>query len=398
MVNESERSLETAAHDSRPQPCICIDGYSDSAGSVRVFLAATSLRPAYGGPARSVSRLSSALAEAGIDVGVWASDQSAVTTSLLGKDAPVHRLTGSLREAVDTFGNVDVFHDNGMWLSHNHRLAHLAHARGIPRVVSTRGMLEPWALNHKRLKKRVAWALYQRRDLTTARYHHTTADVEMRNVQRLELGVPVGAIPNGVDIPELDRDRASERDTTRNEYRTALFVGRIYPVKGLPMLIEAWARVRPRGWRLRIAGPDEAGHRAEVEQAASAAGVTDVISFAGPLDDEAKRSALLAADLFVLPSYSESFGVALAEALAHAVPVLTTTAVPWSMLRERRCGWQVNPNVDGIAAGLREATSLDAHTLQAMGARGRELVAAEFGWERVAKRFLLMYESLVCTS
>jgi glycosyltransferase involved in cell wall biosynthesis len=359
---------------------------------VRVFLSVASLRPAYGGPARSVSRLSTALAASGIDVGVWASDQSAATTPLLTKDAPVRRLTGTVREAVDTFGNVDVFHDNGMWLPYNHQLARLAHTRGIPRVVSTRGMLEPWALNHKWGKKRVAWWVYQRSDLATAQYHHTTADVEARHVQQLDLGVPVGTIPNGVDVPELDGDRPTNRDSPTTEYRTALFVGRIYPVKGLPMLIDAWARVRPPGWRLTIAGPDEAGHRAELEQAAAAAGIKDVVSFAGPLDDEAKRSALLNADLFVLPSHSESFGVALGEALAHGVPVLTTTAVPWPMLRERGCGWQVDPTVDGIARGLRAAMSLDSATLHVMGARGRKLVAAKFGWERIARSFLLLYD------
>jgi glycosyltransferase involved in cell wall biosynthesis len=398
VVDESECSREAAAGERALRPCIYVSGHRNSASPVKVFLAATSLRPSYGGPARSVSRLSTALAESGINVGVWASDQSAVTTPLLRMGTSVRPLTGTLDEALAAFGHVDVLHDNGMWLSHNHQLAHVARARGIPRVVSTRGMLEPWALNHKRLKKRLAWWLYQRSDLRTAQYHHTTADVETRNVQRLDLGVPVGAIPNGVDVPALDRDRSSAPETARKDCRTALFVGRIYPVKGLPMLIAAWARIRPHGWRLKIAGPDEAGHRAAVEKAAAAAGVNDVISFAGPLDDEAKRSALFDADLFVLPSHSESFGVALAEAMAHGVPVLTTTAVPWPMLRERGCGWQVDPTVDGIARGLREAMSLDAATLQAMGANGRELVATEFGWERIAKLFVVMYDNLLCTS
>src|SRR5437868_11890428 len=239
------RPREPAAHETASDLRSSVSGHPDPAGSVRIFLAVASLRPAHGGPARSVSRLSTALTESGIDVGVWAPDQSAVTTPLLAKGASVHRLTGTLPEALHTFGKVDVLHDNGMWLPYNHRLARLARARGIPRVVSTRGMLEPWALNHKRGKKRLAWWLYQRSDLATAQYHHTTADVEARNVQRLDLGVPVGAIPNGVDVPELDRNRSTNRDSPATAYRTALFVGRIYPVKGLPMLIDAWARVRP---------------------------------------------------------------------------------------------------------------------------------------------------------
>ena len=143
---------------------------------MKVFLAVTSLLPDYGGPAFSVSRLAIALAEAGSAVGLWAPDQSAATTSLLPVASSVQRLAGTETEAMGSFGIADVIHDNGVWLPHNHRLAELAQRRAIPRLVSTRGMLEPWALNHKWWKKRFAWWLYQRRDLKRACYHHTTAE------------------------------------------------------------------------------------------------------------------------------------------------------------------------------------------------------------------------------
>lgn len=365
--------------------------------TMKLFLAGTSLHPAYGGPAYSVSRLAMALTETGVQVGLWSADQSAASTPLLPAGSPVRRLTGTEAEALDSFGKTDVLHDNGIWLSHNHRLAEVAAERGIPRVVSTRGMLQPWAMNHKRLKKRLAWWLYQRRDLKRARCHHATAEAEASNVQRLGLGVPVRVIPNGVDVPEVGRKAGSVEDGKigRGGKKTALFMGRIYPVKGLPMLVEAWARVRPDGWLLQIVGPDEVGYRAEVEKAVSAAGLNEVISFVGPLDGQTKRSVLLDADLFVFPTYSESFGMVIAEALAHGLPVLTTTGAPWSMLPKRDCGWWVEPTVDGIAKGLRQATSLDIEALAQMGVKGREWVAAEFGWETVAQQFVATYEALL---
>ena len=177
--------------------------------------------------------------------------------------------------------------------------------------------------------------------------------------------------------------------------RTALFLGRIYPIKGLPMLVQAWARVRPDGWLLRIAGPDEAGHRKQVEKAVSDAGLSEVISFTGPIGHRMKKSAFFDADLFVLPSHSESFGMAVAEALAHGLPVLTTKGTPWSILPESGCGWWVDATVDGIAQGLRQATVLDPETLQSMGAKGRALAIAEFGWKRVAELMLSTYESIL---
>ena len=120
---------------------------------MRVFIGATSLRPAYGGPAFSVSRLAIALAEAGADVGLWSSDQSAGDTHFAGLAHAVSRLIGNAAEALDRFGKPDILHDNGIWLRHNHQLAKLALQRGIPRIVSTRGMLEPWAMRHKSWKK-----------------------------------------------------------------------------------------------------------------------------------------------------------------------------------------------------------------------------------------------------
>jgi glycosyltransferase involved in cell wall biosynthesis len=364
---------------------------------VKVFLAGTSLQPDYGGPAFSVSRLAVALTECGAGVGLWAPDQSAATTLLLPPGSSVQRLTGTAAEALDSFGKTDVLHDNGVWLAHNHRLAELAARHDIPRLVSTHGMLEPWAMNHKRWKKSLAWWLYQLRDLKRARCHHATAETEAQNVERLGLGVPICVIPNGVDVPELRPKIAGAEGEKelRGGLKTALFLGRIHPKKGLPMLIEAWARVRPDGWLLQIAGPDEAGHRAQVENAVLAAGLGEVISFVGPIEGEKKQSALFNADLFVLPTYSENFGIVIAEALAHELPVLTTTGAPWSMLPERACGWWVDARVDRIAEGLHQATSCDSETLEYMGARGRAWVRAEFGWERVAKKFMTTYEGLL---
>jgi glycosyltransferase involved in cell wall biosynthesis len=341
-----------------------------------------------------------ALAEAGAEVGLWASDQSAAVTPLLPARSSVQRIIGTEAEALGRFGQTDILHDNGIWMPHNHRLAVLAERHGIPRVVSTRGMLEPWALRHKRLKKNLAWWLYQRRDLKRARCHHTTAESEARNIQHLGLGVPVVAVPNGVDVPE---ERPSvlgsePEKAVQSGRRTALFLGRIYPVKGLPMLVEAWARVRPDGWLLRIAGPDEAGHQKQIERAVSAAGLGEVVSFTGPIGHRMKKSAFFDADLFVLPTHSESFGIVVAEALAHGLPVLTTTGAPWSTLPESGCGWWVDATVDGIAEGLRQATILDPETLQAMGAKGRALIIAKFGWKRVADLILSTYGAILANA
>jgi glycosyltransferase involved in cell wall biosynthesis len=357
---------------------------------MRIFLSGTSFRPSYGGPARSVSRLALALAANGIDVGVWAPDQSAEDTEFLGDDSRVRRLWGTVEEALENFGSPDVIHDNGIWLRHNHRLAVLARNRGIPRLVSTRGMLEPWAMSHKRLKKKLAWWLYQKSDLAGASCHHATASQEGRGLDRFGWKVPICRIPNGVDMPEVP-----VRAPDAAGLRTALFVGRLYPVKGLPLLIEAWARVRPAGWRVCLVGPDEGGHRAELEALVKQVNLAGVFEFTGSLRCEALERAYAQADLFVLPSHTENFGMVIGEAMARRLPVLTTRGTPWELLEHENCGWWVPVSVDGIASALADATRRSAAELAGMGLRGQRIVSERYGWGKIAREFAACYEWLL---
>ena len=287
---------------------------------MKVLLTVASLAVSYGGPAVSVFSLGRALARVGCKVGVWAPDQSIREVS---PTDDIELLAGPWDRSLRTFGDVDVLHDNGIWLPHNHALAAVARASRVARVTSPRGMLAPWALNHKALKKKLAWWFYQKRDLASANMLHATSEAEGADIERLALGPRVVVIPNGVFWGDMPAPRASP---CVNGRRTALFLGRLYPVKGLPLLIDAWAKVRPPGWRLVLAGPDEQGHKAELEALIEKSGLGDVVTFTGSVAGKDKAELLSGAELFVLPSLSESFGMAIAEALAAGKPVLTTTA------------------------------------------------------------------------
>ena len=358
---------------------------------MKVLITAASFLQSYGGPAFSVSRLARALAERGVDVGLWAPDGSAVSSPILADDRSLVRLDGDLGAAVGAFGQPDIFHDNGVWRPYNFAVARLADKTNTPRIVTTRGMLEPWAMQHRRLKKKLAWALFQRRDLTTARCLHATAGSEAQTLMTYGLGVPVHIVPNGVDEVAADHSVRASKGVERK----ALFLSRIHAKKGLPMLVEAWARVRPKGWILEIAGPDEEGHLAEVEQLVRASHLGDVVRFIGPVDSAHRSSVYGSAELFVLPTHSENFGMVIGEALAHGVPVLTTKGAPWPTLGDRGCGWWVDTTVDGIEEGLLQATGSEPATLARMGTRGRDFVQQEFGWTRVAEQMFEVYEEVL---
>ena len=182
-----------------------------------------------------------------------------------------------------------------------------------------------------------------------------------------------------------------------NRCRRALFVSRMHPKKGVLELVEAWARVNPKGWQCELVytlnGDEERAYEAAVKARIVALDLSyagkDVDSAAdfiltGPLDDKEKWSAYARADLFVLPTYSENFGIVVAEALWAGVPVVTTKGTPWRELLERRCGWWIDlPPKESLEAALREATSLSREALREMGACGRKLVEEKYTWKAV---------------
>jgi len=363
--------------------------------SLKVLLSVASLAPSYGGPARSVSRLAAGLAQAGLEVGLWAPDDSAQHSPLTASLPEVTKLGGPLKQALAAFGLPQVIHDNGLWLPHHQALARLAQQRQIPRLVSTRGMLEPWARQHKRWKKQLAWWLYQQRHLRQAQCHHVTAEQERGNLRQLKLNVPTCCLPNGIDLPALSQLTQTDSPHDSGAPRIALFVGRLYPVKGLPMLIEAWSTVRPPGWTLEIVGPDEGGHLATLQHQVAEAGLQREIGFLGELEGPALQAAFQRAALFVQPSHSENFGMAIGEALAYGLPVLTTQGTPWPQIPQQGCGWWVPATAAALTPALQEATQLPSPTLHEMGCRSRQLVESGFSWERLSHQMAECYRWLI---
>ena len=357
---------------------------------MNLLLCVSSLDPAHGGPAVSVSQLGAGLAREGMAVGLWAPDGSAMASPLVQKEKRLLPLAGNLKQVLRSF-RPDIVHDNGIWMAHHHLLAKLTEQCNLPRIVSIRGMLEPWALAHKRIKKKLAWLAYQKRDLNRAAILHATADSEAGAIANLGLLPKVVVLPNGVDIPAALANHARAPD----QPRTALFLSRIHPKKGLDMLIDAWNAVRPEGWRLRIVGSGARSYCNEVVKRIARASLERQVSLEGPLYGDAKTRAFTSADAFLLPSHSENFGIVVAEALAHGVPVLTTKTTPWQTLESENCGWWVSPTTAAIATGLAEVVKASDETRKAMGARGRAFVKRQFAWSAIARNMRATYESIV---
>ena len=293
----------------------------------------------------------------------------------------------------------DIVHVHGFWHPVVHAGVMAAHRRGVPVVLSPQGSLTPWAMQFRAWKKRLAWLLYQRRSFYAVDIYHSCSTEEVEDLKRFRVCKPVCTVPIGCDLPaELRSPLPPERT------RAVLFLGRLHPKKGIDVLIEAWAHLKGQSsafslqpsafskWQLLIAGPDESGYAEVLKKMAQQHGVADSVRFENAVYGAEKYRLYQTADLFVLPSHSENFGVSVAEALAMGVPAITTRGAPWKCLEEERCGWWVDIGVAPLAAALQEAMQLSDEDRQAMGRRGAAMVRERFSWERIGLEMARVYD------
>jgi glycosyltransferase involved in cell wall biosynthesis len=298
-------------------------------------------------------------------------------------------LSRALRGRLET-EPYDVLHTHGLWLMANVYPAATARARGVPLLLSPRGMLGEGALGFSRWRKRAFWALMQKRAARAVGCFHATSIQEYRDIRNFGLRQPVAVIPNGIDIPAPPPDREDRE-------RLVLSLGRVHPKKGLDRLIRAWALLPETvrvGWNLRIVGPDEGNHAAELRRLVAELGLAGV-TISEPVFGEEKRRLMARAWVFALPTLSENFAMTVAESLAVETPVISTVGAPWQGLETHRCGWWVEHGPEPMANALAEAMALSPGELAGMGARGRDWMRRDFGWARIAEDMQAVYRWLL---
>jgi glycosyltransferase involved in cell wall biosynthesis len=275
----------------------------------------------------------------------------------------------------------DAVHLHGLWDPLVLAGAREAGRAGIPAVLSPHGVLAPWAARRRTLAKRAVWHLLARPCFRRIGAWHATSGQEAEQIRCWGWRGAVGTVPLGVDMPgDLPDASGPAAARTAGAPRTALFLSRLHAKKGLPMLLAAWAGVRPTGWQLVIAGPGSPGAIAALRSDIEALRLSSDVRLAGEVRGEERERQYREADLLVLPSYTENFGLVVAEALARGLPVITTRGTPWQELAAHRCGWWVEAAVAPLAQALQEASALSDDERRAMGLRGRDLVRTRYSW------------------
>ncbi|SNT36836.1 glycosyltransferase [Tropicimonas sediminicola] len=281
----------------------------------------------------------------------------------------------------------DITDVQGLWTYPS--LANFNHHRatGTPYLVTPRGMLDPWARDRSALRKRIVRLWFEDAHLRAAACLRATAEMEAEHFRSFGLTNPIAIVPNGVEIPTL-----LARPRSKSGRRRLLFLSRIHPKKGLQLLLNAWGAIeasRPE-WDLVIAGPDELNHTIEMQSLARRLGLSRV-KWQGPVHGADKTALYRSADLFILPTHGENFGLVVAEALAHEIPVITTRNAPWAGLETHGCGWWIPLEDQGLRNTMILATAQPAETLHQMGAKGRSWVTRDFGLDQVAVKMLEVY-------
>ncbi len=352
---------------------------------MKIAMTVESLSPTAGGTAEVVRELTNALPKASneISLQIFSHSRKSETTELNSKSISIECVSSweyGLARQMEKVGIKDcnIIHDHGQWLPINHASRVVASKYSIARVVSPHGMLSPWARTQKRLKKLLAWRLYGRRDLECANVVHATSQLECDELRNFGILAPIAIIPNGVILP------LQPSDFTKPVRPYILFMSRIHKKKGIVELLRVWARLGDNGFDLVLAGPDEQGIMASSR-------LPQNVRYVGMVRGNEKSKLLYGASLFVLPSYSENFGVVVAEAMMAGVPVLTTKNTPWEMIQNERCGWWIDMNETELERTLVEAMRTQPDQLAAMGQRSKELAFQEFQWDSVVDKFIRLY-------
>lgn len=286
----------------------------------------------------------------------------------------------------------DIVHLNYSWMPGCSYMNSVAKKLGYPTVLTPHGMLEPWILNrHYWTKKLPALLLYEKKVIKQANIIHSTAESEKENLMRLGYNKNIHVIANGIDIDRIDIKKDWKL------HKKILFLSRVHVKKGLNYLIEAVSVLKEEmnGYEVIIAGEGDDNYIEELKTLARNKGVETIVNFIGSIYGDKKWHLYQDADIFILPTHSENFGIVVAESLACGTPVITTDGTPWNELVSYKCGWYTHVGTEATIEALRAAIHTTDQEREQMGRNGRKLVEEKYSVKIIAEEMVKMYERII---
>ena len=355
------------------------------------FISSLSLKS--GGPSRSVPMMAKGLAGVGVEVTLMTNYSDDMNTHALeGTSVNLYVLEGKFSkddiEAYMVKESFDIVQLQSLWSLDYHKLAQICRKHHIPYLITPRGMLEPWSLQQKAIKKKLAMLLYQKNDLNKAACIYTTAQMEAQNVHNLGIKTPCSVIPNGIET-----DGYPCRMSGDIVKKQILFLSRIHVKKGIELLIDAWKVLVADfpDWKIKIVGNGEEEYILSLKEKISKSGLQESIEILPPVFGQAKIDLYQSSALFVLPSYSENFGMVIAEAMSCGIPVITSEFTPWDFLNEEKAGWCIKLDQNTLEITIREALTMSNVDLYEMGQNAAKLVRKKYDYRNVTRQIIQLY-------
>jgi glycosyltransferase involved in cell wall biosynthesis len=383
--------------------------------SILHYLADTELDR--GGIVRSVLDLTGALAARGHRVGLATCSPVDIPEAWSGPSAPVvitlekavggvrfrSRSVADLRRALTGY---DVVHFNNLWNPELRHFAQLAREAAIPYVVTPHGTLDPWSMGQRALKKRAYLTAGGEKLLSGAAALHFTAAAEQRAAERLVKPRASAVIPYVLDLAPFlagsPAGGATPVGGAPGAPPTVLFLSRLHVKKRPELLIEAVAALRGDGiaTRLVVAGPGEATYVASLRDLVARLDLAGVVDFVGPVGGQDKIDLYRCADLFVVPTSQENFGIVFVEALASGLPAVATTGTDiWQELAATGgaeiCDLENEPAPVAALATVMAELLGDPARRQAMGEAGRRGVQDWLDVDQTCRAFAAFYSAAI---
>ncbi|MBD1834041.1 glycosyltransferase [Cyanobacteria bacterium FACHB-472] len=387
---------------------------------MKVLHVIPSVSPALGGPSHVVLNLVKALRDCGIDAEIATTNDNGSTLldvplnqRIEYEQVPVWflpRFSPPMKEFIFSAAltrwlmlhirDYDIIETHYLFSYASTCAGAIARWQGVPYIVRTIGQMAPWALAQSQMKKQIYTFLIERHNLNCAAAIHCTCTGEAEDVRKFGIKTPTITLPLGVDKPTIS---AEAKQKLRQIYDipsttpVVLFLSRLHYKKRPDLLVYALSRLAAQkdDFHLILAGSGEPNYITHLTNLVSSLGLSSRTSMTGFVTGEDKDLLLQGSDMFVLPSFSENFGVAVAEAMAAGLPVIVTPDVQISPeIAAEKAGLVIKGEVEPLAGAIASLLNSPKQRSQ-LGENGRRLVSRRYSWPCVAQNLASAYSAIL---
>jgi glycosyltransferase involved in cell wall biosynthesis len=287
--------------------------------------------------------------------------------------------------------NYDVIHIYGIWIPFLIKVYRVAKSLNKKIICSPIGALEPWSLSQKKIKKTIAWHVYQKKMLNNVDIVHATSEIEAKNVVDKGIKTKVEIIGHGLEI-----DKNFTPELKNKTKKNILFFSRIHNKKGIIELVSAWKKLKNKlNWQLDIYGPiTDKNYFNEIIKKIDQLGLKEnIIVRKSEFDIKKKKDIFKNSDGFILPSKSENFGISIGESLSFGLPVLTTFETPWKIINDYKAGYVFNFSEPDIQTNLDKFMGLSDVERYKMSLNALDL-AKKFESDKIFQMYENLYKKL----